>query len=98
MYWFLTQFSVLSTCDVCHFQIPVFGAGRLLTLESRASISTVVSRVKAHLGLQHLQLALPNGWDTEMMISTVAVCAGSGSSVLRGVRADLYITGKSFVH
>lgn len=28
-------------------------------------------------------------------ISTVAVCAGSGASVLTGVKADLYITGRS---
>lgn len=28
-------------------------------------------------------------------ISTVAVCAGSGASVLSGVKADLYITGRS---
>lgn len=28
-------------------------------------------------------------------IFTVAVCAGSGASVLTGVKADLYITGRS---
>lgn len=28
-------------------------------------------------------------------VSTVAVCAGSGASVLTGVKADLYITGRS---
>lgn len=31
----------------------------------------------------------------ESSVSTVAVCAGSGASVLDGVRADLYITGTS---
>lgn len=31
----------------------------------------------------------------ESSISTVAVCAGSGASVLTGVKADLYITGRS---
>lgn len=28
-------------------------------------------------------------------IVSVAVCAGSGASVLTGVKADLYITGRS---
>lgn len=84
-------------CCFC-LQIPVFGAGRLLALETRVSISTVVSRVKAHLGLQHLSLALPDDWGMETLIGTVAVCAGSGSSVLRGVQADLYITGESCLH
>lgn len=27
-------------------------------------------------------------------MSTVAVCAGSGSSVLNGAKADLYVTGQ----
>lgn len=30
----------------------------------------------------------------ESSVCTVAVCAGSGASVLNGVRADLYITGE----
>lgn len=32
----------------------------------------------------------------ESSVCTVAVCAGSGASVLNGVRADLYITGGHF--
>lgn len=35
---------------------------------------------------------------SESSISTVAVCAGSGSSVLKGVNADLYITGEMSHH
>ena len=35
---------------------------------------------------------------TDSPISTVAVCAGSGSSVLKGVTADLYITGEMSHH
>lgn len=32
------------------------------------------------------------------IIKSIAVCAGSGSSVLRGVKADLYITGEMSHH
>jgi putative NIF3 family GTP cyclohydrolase 1 type 2 len=32
------------------------------------------------------------------MIKSVAVCAGSGSSVLRGVPADVYLTGEMGHH
>lgn len=35
---------------------------------------------------------------TDSLISTVAVCAGSGSSVLKGVKADLYLTGEMQHH
>lgn len=31
---------------------------------------------------------------SESSVCTVAVCAGSGASVLNGVKADLYVTGK----
>lgn len=34
----------------------------------------------------------------ERCVSSVAVCAGAGSSVLRGVRASLYITGEMSHH
>ena len=33
---------------------------------------------------------------SESSVCTVAVCAGSGASVLRGVKADLHITGTGF--
>lgn len=42
--------------------------------------------------IESLLLYLP-----ESSVSTVAVCAGSGASVLNGVRADLYITGENLV-
>lgn len=35
---------------------------------------------------------------TESPVSTVALCAGSGSSVLRGAKADLYLTGEMQHH
>ncbi len=35
---------------------------------------------------------------TESPVKTVALCAGSGSSVLRGVLADLYVTGEMSHH
>lgn len=35
---------------------------------------------------------------TDTLISTIAVCAGSGASVLRGVNADIIITGEMSHH
>ncbi len=32
------------------------------------------------------------------MLKSIAVCAGSGSSVLKGVKADLYVTGEMSHH
>ncbi|GAA5930892.1 uncharacterized protein JCM15063_002488 [Sporobolomyces koalae] len=56
----------------------------------------VVNAVKATLDLKHLQAAWsPTGPDE---ISTIAICAGSGSSVLKNVEADLYLTGEMGHH
>jgi putative NIF3 family GTP cyclohydrolase 1 type 2 len=42
-----------------------------------------------------VQLATP---ETEKVISSIAVCAGSGGSVLSGAKADLLITGEMSHH
>ncbi|GAA5905651.1 hypothetical protein JCM8208_005795 [Rhodotorula glutinis] len=68
----------------------VEGAGRKLSRDE------TVKAVKARLNLKHLQAAWsPTGSDD---ISTVAICAGSGSGVLKGVKADLYLTGEMGHH
>lgn len=74
------------------------GMGRLCTLSESVSISTAVERVKLHLGLPHLRLALGRGKTLESSVSVMAVCAGSGSSILGGVPADLYLTGEMSHH
>nr|DBA18956.1 TPA: hypothetical protein GDO54_014846 [Pyxicephalus adspersus] len=74
------------------------GMGRLCTLSEPVSISTAVERVKRHLGLAHIRLALGRGKTMESSVRVMAVCAGSGSSILAGVPADLYLTGEMSHH
>ncbi|XP_040211834.1 NIF3-like protein 1 [Rana temporaria] len=74
------------------------GMGRLCTLSEPVSISAAVERVKRHLGLAHLRLALGSGKTLESSVNVMAVCAGSGSSILSGVPADLYLTGEMSHH
>lgn len=48
------------------------------------------------LGVKYLQAAwAPSGPEK---ISTAAICAGSGSSVLKDVKADIWITGEASHH
>jgi len=77
-----------------------------------APLSAVVAAVKAHLRLRHVQVALPAGLlaDTRLgadavlraaegvPVTSFAVCAGSGASVLAGVKASVYITGEMSHH
>lgn len=71
------------------------GMGRVVQLKEPITFSELLKRVKSGLGLDHVQVALaPKHKDLESKISSVAVCAGSGASVLRGVDADVHFTGE----
>lgn len=74
------------------------GQGRLSVLDQPVSISTALQKMKTHLGLSHLRLALGDQHTLDSLVKTVAVCAGSGASVLQGVKADLFITGEMSHH
>ncbi|MEQ2203619.1 hypothetical protein XENOCAPTIV_001416, partial [Xenoophorus captivus] len=75
--------------------LPGHGQGRLCVLEHPVTVATAVQKMKSHLGLVNLRLALGAGRTLESSVCTAAVCAGSGASVLSGVKADLFITGES---
>ncbi|XP_034426277.1 NIF3-like protein 1 isoform X1 [Hippoglossus hippoglossus] len=74
--------------------LPGYGPGRLSILVQPVTVATAIQKMKSHLGLNHLRLALGSGQTLESSVCTVAVCAGSGASVLSGVKADLHITGE----
>lgn len=74
------------------------GMGRLCTLDESVSLAIMIERIKAHLKLSHLRLALGVGRTLESPVKVVALCAGSGGSVLQGVEADLYLTGEMSHH
>ncbi|KAJ8245867.1 hypothetical protein GJAV_G00261160 [Gymnothorax javanicus] len=78
--------------------LPGFGQGRRCVLDEPVSIATAVQRMKSHLGLSHVRLALGAQHTLETEVSTVAVCAGSGGSVLKAAKADLFITGEMSHH
>jgi len=71
------------------------GLGRLLTLPDPLSIEELVGRIKKHLRLSHVDVGRPL---VRRKVRTVAICAGSGASVLNGVDADVYFTGEMAHH
>uniref|UniRef100_A0A3Q4AD00 NIF3-like protein 1 n=1 Tax=Mola mola TaxID=94237 RepID=A0A3Q4AD00_MOLML len=78
--------------------LPGHGQGRLSVLDQPVTVATAIQKMKSHLGLTHLRLALGLGKTLDSSVCTAAVCAGSGASVLAGVKADLYITGEMSHH
>ena len=84
--------------------IPATGMGRLCTLQAPVPLSELLQRIKDHLKLPRVRLAVGHQIETtspssvEQCVQTVALCAGSGASVLRGVHADVYLTGEMSHH
>ncbi|KAJ7394986.1 NIF3-like protein 1 [Pitangus sulphuratus] len=78
--------------------LPHTGMGRLCTLSEPVSLSNIIERIKSHLKLPHVRVAVGTGKTRESPVKKAALCAGSGSSVLKGTEADLYLTGEMSHH
>ena len=74
------------------------GSGRVLTLDTPLTVAEAVQRTKTHLKMPHLRLALAQGTQMTSAVTSIGVCAGSGGSVLAGVKADLILTGEMSHH
>ncbi|KAJ2738888.1 hypothetical protein GGI20_006201 [Coemansia sp. BCRC 34301] len=80
------------------------GTGRLVELATPRLLADIVSDLKARLSLDHIRVARASchqsaGDDSgEKLVSRIAICAGSGASVLRSVPADVYFTGEMDHH
>ncbi|KAL4268528.1 GTP cyclohydrolase I type 2/NIF3 family protein [Pleurotus pulmonarius] len=72
--------------------------GRLVTLSEPIAMSDLESRIKQHLGLEKIQVGYGTDAGRHGVISTVAICAGSGGSMLVGKKADVYFTGEMAHH
>lgn len=74
------------------------GMGRLKTLDKALTLREIVQVVKKHTGVEHLRVCVAMGKDLDCAISSVASCAGAGTSVLKGCSADLWLTGEMSHH
>jgi putative NIF3 family GTP cyclohydrolase 1 type 2 len=72
------------------------GLGRIAELHEPLPLSKLQELIRSHLKLSPgaLQVAYGSTEGSERLIKTVAMCAGGGASVLKGVDADLYWTGE----
>lgn len=91
---------VESEADISYLDGPIReqdegGKGRLVVLRNPVPIDELVNRIKRHLGIAYVDLARPL---IQRPVRSVAICAGSGASVLAGVDADVYFTGEMAHH
>ncbi len=76
------------------------GMGRLITFKEAQPLTHLIERIARGVGNpKGFPVAIPQTQQVEdIQIRTVAICAGSGSSVLRDVDADLLFTGELSHH
>ncbi|EAU92507.2 NGG1 interacting factor 3 [Coprinopsis cinerea okayama7 len=74
--------------------------GRLVTLNQPIEIDELVRRIKSHLKLANVQVGYPDVAEgsPSKLVQTIAICAGSGGSMLVGKPADVYFTGEMSHH
>lgn len=71
--------------------------GRVATLPRATTLGALLPAIRRHLGVDHLQVAQPAG-GMRHRVRTVAAAAGAGGGVLRGVAADVWLTGELSHH
>jgi len=63
------------------------------------SLEEIIRRWTSYTGIPNLRIALLHGkTPSDTLISSIAICVGSGASVLMGQEADLYFTGEMSHH
>jgi dinuclear metal center YbgI/SA1388 family protein len=75
--------------------------GRIAQLRDAVSLRDLVAEIKALTGRSMLRVALPLGRESEGLevdVKSVAFCAGSGGSVIKGGGADCVVTGELSHH
>lgn len=74
------------------------GEGRLVALKAPVEMETLLKNIKKHLRLSQVQVAGTNSFREAALVRTIAICAGSGGSMLAGKEADVYLTGEMSHH
>lgn len=75
------------------------GTGRMAVLNKEASFIEIVKKVKSFLNLKYIRYAQCEEHKNNKPVSKIAICVGSGSSVLLPISdADVYLTGEMSHH
>lgn len=75
---------------------PAFGAGRICDVKGSLTLKEAIEKIKAYTGLPDVRVGIATNGSLDSPITSFGVCAGSGSSILKEIKApiDLFITGE----
>ena len=71
--------------------------GRVLQLTEMVSLDCIIKALKKALKVSQVRYASPHE-TMEVRVTSIAVCVGSGGSLLAGADADVYLTGEMSHH
>lgn len=79
---------------------PDYGCGRVCEVEGKLSLAEAVERIKAYTGMPDVRVGIATNGSMDSQIKSFGVCAGSGASILKEIKApiDLFITGELSHH
>lgn len=80
------------------FNKSLNGMGRVCLLNENTTLEELLGSIKYHIGIPHLRVAIGDNKTLKSPLKSVALCAGSGSSILSGMKSDLYLTGEMSHH
>eukprot|EP01119_Soliformovum_irregulare_P011432 TRINITY_DN2857_c0_g1_i1.p1 TRINITY_DN2857_c0_g1~~TRINITY_DN2857_c0_g1_i1.p1 ORF type:complete len:402 (+),score=118.24 TRINITY_DN2857_c0_g1_i1:173-1378(+) len=79
--------------------VPDTGMGRIVKLDQPQTLAWAIDRIKKHLKMDHIRVAIPQGSSVDQhRVSKIAICAGSGASVIGSSHADLLFSGEMGHH
>ncbi|XP_053679216.1 NIF3-like protein 1 [Anopheles nili] len=82
-----------------HVSNPIYGAGRICDIQGDPlTEQAAVQLITKHTKVGNAMVSFAPETNGRRKIRSFAVCAGSGASVLKGVKADMYITGEMSHH
>jgi putative NIF3 family GTP cyclohydrolase 1 type 2 len=78
----------------------LYGAGRICQVSGPLTLGQAIDKIKAHTGLPDVRVAIAAAGSIDSPIRSFGVCAGSGASVLKDIKApiDLFISGELSHH
>jgi putative NIF3 family GTP cyclohydrolase 1 type 2 len=78
------------------------GYGKIVRFRTPQGLGDIVDRISSGLVLSSLSVAVPQsvptGKKSQIKISSIGICAGSGGSMLNGLDVDLLFTGELSHH
>lgn len=77
-----------------------FGAGRICQVNGNLTLKQAIESIKSYTGLPDVRVGIATSGSLDSQIKAFGVCAGSGASVLKDIKApiDLFVTGELSHH